>query len=328
MPKGSRQKLKLLYLMDILYKQTDEKHIMNTSAIISELARYGIDAERKSIYSDIDNLQEYGCDIIRVPGSGGGYFVASRDFELPELKLLVDAVQASKFITVKKSNELIAKIVSLASKYDAGQLRRQVYVSNRVKSMNEGIYNVDKLHRAMNENREISFCYFDWTRKKEKKLRHNGKRYRMSPWSLCWEDENYYMIAYDDETKIIKHFRVDKMLDINILLGERKGRELFCEFDSAVYSKRIFGMFGGTPELVTLRCTDRLCGVIIDRFGRDVTMIDYDDEHFEVSCPVCVSRPFFSWVFQFGGDIRIVAPDSAVSSYNDMLKNALDLKNS
>ncbi len=318
------KKAKLLYLIDILKSKSDEEHPLNTKELINELLLYGIEAERKSIYRDIQCLCDYGYDIIHSGGKNGGYYLASREFELAELKLLVDAVQASKFITARKSQQLIRKLESFAGRYDAGQLNRQVYVSNRVKTMNESIYyNVDKLHRSMNNNHEITFKYFEWTCKKEKKLRHDGKLYRVSPWSLCWDDENYYLVSYDADAGCIKHFRVDKMLDISEQDSLRQGKEIFAEFDSAIYSKQVFGMFSGEPEPVRLRSDNKFAGVFIDRFGNDITMLPVSEDEFEVTVKVAVSPPFFSWVFQMGGKVKILSPGTVADSYRRMLEEAL-----
>lgn len=212
MAKGSNQKLKLMYLFKILMENTDETHSISMSDILFKLKDYGITAERKSIYNDLESLRQYGVDIVGVQRDRTYYYnVANRQFELAELKLLVDSVQSAKFLTTKKSNELIKKIEGLASKYEASKLQRQVYVTKRVKTMNESIYyNVDNIHTAIAGNRQIRFQYFQWNIKKKMELRHNGEYYRVSPWALSWDDENYYLVAYDDTEKIIKHFRVVK----------------------------------------------------------------------------------------------------------------------
>jgi len=325
MARSYNQKVKILYLLDILRNQTDEKHPITTAELIEELARQGIKCERKTIYADIECLINYGFDIVN---NKGNYYMASRELELAELKLLVDAVQSSKFITARKSQQLIHKLSNMVSKYDSSELNRQVYVSGRVKTMNESIYyNVDKLHSAMNNNREISFKYFDWNYKKEKVLRHDGKVYRMSPWSLSWDDENYYLVSYDAEEDMIRHFRVDKMVNISETAEERKGRERFSEFDSAAYSKQVFGMFSGEPEFVTLRCKKRLAGVMIDRFGNDITMISVDEDNFEITVKVTVSPPFLSWVCQFGGDVKIISPDTVQYAIKELAKNIIDSYN-
>ncbi len=322
MAKSENQKLKLLYIVDILEKESDEEHPVSMQALIDRLAEFDIKAERKAIYSDIECLCNFGYDIIHIAGKNGGYYMGTRQFSLPELKLLVDAVQSSKFITVKKSRELISKLSDMVSRYDAVHLNRQVDVFNRVKTMNESIYyNVDYLHRAMNNNREITFKYFDLNYKKEKVLRHDGKVYRVSPWSLCWDDENYYLISYDDEISDIRHFRVDKMTDIRESRELRKGKDVFAQFDRADYSKQIFGMFSGSAEPVVLRCRKSLAHVLFDRFGTDLAVRSVDDDLFEVTVKVVASRPFFSWVFQFGGDITISSPASVIAEYKELLCN-------
>ena len=322
MPKSENQKLKLLYIIDILEKDSDEEHPISTQELIDRLAEFDIKAERKAIYNDMECLGNFGYDIIHIPGKNGGYCLGSRRFSMPELKLLVDAVQSSKFITVKKSRELISKLSDMVSRHDSVHLNRQVDVFNRVKTMNESIYyNVDHLHKAMNNNHGITFRYFDLNYKKEKVLRHDGKTYRVSPWSLCWDDENYYLISYDEETAEIRHFRVDKMTDIRETKDLRKGKEVFGEFDRADYSKQVFGMFSGTAEPVVLRCRKRLAHIIFDRFGTEVSVRSVDEEHFEVTVKVIASRPFFSWVFQFGGEVSIVSPTSVIEEYKELIHN-------
>ncbi len=324
MAKSENQKLKLLYIVEILEKESDEDHPMAMQTLIDRLAEFDVKAERKSVYNDIDCLCEFGYDIIHTAGKSGGYYMGSRRFSLPELKLLVDAVQSSKFITVKKSRELISKLSDMVSRYDAGHLSRQVDVFNRVKTMNESIYyNVDYLHRAMNNNHEITFKYFDLNYKKEKVLRHDGRIYRVSPWSLCWDDENYYLISYDDEISEIRHFRVDKMTDIRESKKMRKGKDVFSEFDRADYSKQVFGMFSGTPEPVVLRCRKKLAHILFDRFGTDLSVRLADEDHFEVTVKVIASRPFLSWVFQFGGDITVISPESVKNKYKELLSNTM-----
>ncbi len=322
MPKSENQKLKLLYIVDILERESDEDHPMSTQMLIERLAENDIKAERKAIYNDIECLGEFGYDIIHISGKNGGYYMGSRRFSLPELKLLVDAVQSSKFITVKKSKELITKLSEMVSKYDAGHLNRQVDVINRVKTMNESIYyNIDYLHRAMNNNHEITFKYFDLDYNKEKVLRHDGKVYRVSPWSLCWDDENYYLISYDGELSGIRHLRVDKMTDIRETNIMRQGKDVFSQFDRADYSKQVFGMFSGKTEPVVMRCRKGLAHVLFDRFGTDLSVRSVDDDWFETTVRVVPSRPFLSWVFQFGGDVVLVSPANVIDEYKDLIES-------
>lgn len=273
MAKSANQKLKLLYLLKILTEKTDENHCMSVQELIGELSAYDISAERKSIYSDMECLICFGYDIVYIKArNGGGYYLAGREFELPELKLLVDAVQSSRFITQKKSRELISKIEKLAGPYEGKQLQRQVFVAGRVKTENESIYyNVDRIHNAIQDNAPVTFTYLVWNAKKELVPRREGKKYRISPWALTWQDENYYLIAYDDEDERIKHFRVDKMSRISELSQEkRKGVEAFKEFDVAEYTNRTFGMFGGEQEIVTLQFPEDMIGIVLDRFGKDI----------------------------------------------------------
>ena len=327
MAKGANQKLKILYLMKILMERTDENHSITMPEIISALEAYGISAERKSIYSDIESLRTYGLDIVgEAEGKTFYYRVVDRTFELAELKLLVDSVQSAKFITEKKSNELIKKIESLSSRYEAQQLQRQVYTSNRIKTLNESIYyNVDLLHDAINENSQIRFHYFQWNADKKMELRKDGAYYVVSPWGLSWDDENYYMVAFDAAAKKIKHYRVDKMLHIELFGEEREGKNHFDKFDMALYAKKMFGMFAGEEESVKIECHNRLAGVMIDRFGKDITMIKKDSEHFTVNVKVAVSKQFLAWVMALGSDAKIIGPDWVVQQVKDELKRLYEL---
>lgn len=318
MSKSSNQKLKLIYLMKILLERTDETHSITMPEIIDALAAYDISAERKSLYNDIETLRVYGLDIIGTQENRNyTYHIGNRQFELAELKLLVDSVQSAKFITAKKSNELIKKIEGLASKYEASQLHRQVFVAGRVKTMNESIYyNVDRIHTAIAENSRITFQYFQWNVDKKIELRHDGALYEVSPWSLSWDDENYYLIAYDSSEKIIKHFRVDKMLYIKSNGKRREGKQEFKSFDMAAYARKMFGMYGGKEEKVRIECDNSFAGVMIDRFGKDVSMLRLDDEHFVVNVEVAVSRQFLAWIIGLGEGVTLTGPDNVVEMMN------------
>lgn len=300
--------------MKILLERTDENHSMTMNEIIEALDSYGIPAERKSLYNDIENLELFGLDIIKEQKDRGYYYaIGSRDFELAELKLLVDAVQSSKFITEKKSNELIRKISGFTSKYEASMLKRQVYMNGRAKTINENIYyNVDLIHDAINTNQRIKFQYFQWNVDKKMELKHDGAYYEVSPWALTWDDENYYLVAYDEAEDKIKHFRVDKMLHIESIAQKRNGRAKYTDLDIAAYSKKMFGMYDGKDERIKLLCENHMANVIIDRFGKDVTIIKVDDEHFTVGVEVAFSRQFIGWVFALGEAVKIVGPESAV----------------
>lgn len=327
MAKIQSQKMKLLYLLQILLENTDDEHALTLSELLYELTKKGITAERKSIYDDFEALRLFGVDVeSRKENRTTVYFIANRTFELPELKLLVDAVQSSKFITHKKSNELIKKLETLSSVHQASQLQRQVFVANRVKTMNESIYYcVDDIHNAISENRQITFQYFDWGTDKKKHLRHNGKIYHVSPWALSWDDENYYMIAFDSEQNEIRHYRVDKMMNVRITEEKRSGAKLFKNFDMAVYAKKTFGMFAGEERDVTLRCKDSLAGVMIDRFGQNIVMKNGEDGFFTVTVKAAVSPLFITWLMNFGADIRILSPDDVIEKYVETAKKCLDV---
>lgn len=314
MPKGTNQKFKLYRLAQIMLEKTDDDHYITMPEILSALEEYEVTADRKSIYNDLRDLEVLGIEVEGEPaGNRYHYHVVSRPFELPELKLLVDAIQSSKFITERKTNALIKKLEQLVSKYEALKLQRQVYVSGRIKTMNESIYyTVDAIHNAISENKKIRFQYFQWNVKKEMELRHNGAWYHISPWGLSWDDENYYLVGYDSAAGQIKHYRVDKMLHIQMTDEKREGKEHFKKLDMADYAKKSFGMFGGKEQKVKLLVANNLAGVIIDRFGKNVMMIPDDADHFTVIVDVHVSNQFLGWIFSLGQDVKIISPDEVV----------------
>lgn len=315
----SNQKLKILYLAKILLENTDAKHDITLQEIMDKLAANGVTAERKSLYDDIAQLDYFGIKIKKTQYKKTYHYqVVNRNFELAELKLLVDSVASAKFITEKKSNELIKKIEHLASKQDAAMLQRQVYVSGRVKSMNSDIMeNVDAIHNAIARNLKISFQYFQWNVKKEPELKKDGARYLISPWGLSWDDENYYLVGYDSDAGIIKHYRVDKMLHIKIENKVREGRYKFKKIDMAAYAKKMFNMFGGEEQNVEILCENSLAGVMIDRFGKDVRMIKVDDEHFRVIVKVAASKHFIHWIMALGNGAKITGPENLVQEIQE-----------
>ena len=311
----AKGKMKMLHLVRIFSQETDDDHALTLQEIIAKLAAVDITADRKTLYSDFEDLRQFGFDIISEQRNHNTYYhLGAREFELPELKLLVDSVQAAKFITTRKSAELIRKLEKNVSRYQAEQLHRQVFIAGRVKTMNESIYyNIDRLHEAINSGVQIRFQYGQWNLKKEMELRRAGEWYRVSPWALNWYDENYYLVAYDDESKIIKHYRVDKMLHIRSTNDPRQGKELFRAFDMAKYSKRVFGMFTGEETAVTLEAENHMIGVIIDRFGKDVIITPVDDSHFRATVGVIDSLQFIGWIIALGRSIRIAGPESVVN---------------
>lgn len=323
MSKSYNQKLKILYLMQLLLDNTDEQHPVSMDQIMGYLNSHGVAAERKSIYDDIEALRLFGLDVCLVRKTPmTGYYIGNRTFELPELKLLVDSVQSSKFVTEKKTVALIKKLVSLSSIYEAQLIKRQVYVRNRIKSMNESIYyNVDSIHNGIASDKKISYRYYEYDAQKIKRFRKNGERYCVSPFALTWDDENYYLIAYDSDAGILKHYRVDKMDSIRIEEAERDGKDAFANIDMAAYTKRTFAMFGGEEMPVTISFANHLIGVVMDKFGKDIRTTKVDDDHFAVTTPVIVSPQFYAWVFGLNGEALITAPQEAVDGFVQQIHN-------
>lgn len=332
MSKGPNQKQKLLYIQKFLQERTDENNGVTVNEIIDYLEENGVTAERKSIYTDIKTLQDFGMDIEKCKSKAVTYKLLSREFELPELKLLVDAVQSSKFITKKKSVELIKKVEGLASQHQGKQLNRQVFVSKRVKTKNEQIYyNIDKLYSAIDENKKVSFNYYEWAvnfnggEKVLRRKRRNGKIYQVSPWAMTWDDENYYLIGYDTETDSIRHYRVDKMEKITITLNDRDGQSKFKRFDLATYSKRVFGMFGGEEVKVRLMFSNDLVGVVVDRFGKDIAVYKVNENSFLTDVSVNLSTQFYGWLFGLGAGVKIVSPQWVAEEYQEKLASVTAL---
>ncbi len=326
MPRSEKQKLKLYYIIELFKTKSSEEHPLSVADIIDYLQEQGIKAERKSIYRDIEAMMSLGMDIVPVHNKRFAYYLGERDFQIAELRLLVDAVQASRFITAKKSQELIEKLGSLVSENDAQKLQNHVFVTNRIKSSNESIYYmVDAIHNAIQEDSKIDFYYFDWDVKKEKIFRHKKKRYSVSPWSLIWNNENYYLLGYDSDDRIIKHYRVDRMLSLEISHEPREGRGAFEKTDIEHYSECYFGMYSGEIQKVTLKCSCKVINAIIDKFGKDIEFLPGKDENsFNVNVRVAVSPVFFSWVFMFGGDVKITAPKTVADELKNMALKYLE----
>lgn len=319
MAKGNNQKLKLLYIAKIFSEKTDEEHGISVQEIIGFLNQYEVNADRKTIYLDIGELRHFGMDIVsEQKGRNVYYRLANRDFELPELKLLVDSVQSAKFITERKSRELIKKLEALVSIYDAKQLQRQVIISGRVKTENESIYySVDKIHTAINEDAQIRFQYYQWDVNKRMVLRHDGAWYHISPWTLVRDDEYYYLIGYDSEAGKMKHYRVDKMLHIFVDKKKREGKEVFSQMNLPKYSNSLFGMYGGEEVSVSLLCKNDMAPIFIDRFGKDIVLIQVDENHFTTRVTVSASDQFLGWIIALGKSVKITAPESMVEAMKD-----------
>ncbi len=324
MAKSENQKMKLLYLMQLLNARTDETHVISMKEILQAMESEGISAARKSIYSDIEVLKAYGMDIEYRKEPPEGYHLLSHEFEIAELKLLVDAVQSSRFITEKKSRSLIKKLSGFVSKYEATELSRQVFVANRVKTMNESIYyNVDFLHSAISKDRQITFRYSKWVFEKSPVLRQNEKTYTISPWALTWNDENYYLIGYDEKHDELRHYRVDKMSKIELLEASRLGKEHYLNFDPVSYGKKTFGMFAGEEKDVTMMVEDHLIGAFIDRFGKDLTIRRNEEGKLLVRVKIAVSEQYFGWLTGLGKGVIIVSPEDVAAEYRKLLSNIL-----
>ena len=317
--KHENQKCKILVIRDLLL-ETDELHPLTTLDFIAKLKERGIEAERKSVADDLMTLSEYGMDIESVAvGKRKGYYLASRMFESAELKMLVDSVQAAKFLSPKKTRGLIKKLAGLSSRGEAALLKRQLYISDRGKTDNESVfYNIDAIHGAIGEDREITFVYWQYDLNKKRVPRKSGARYRVSPFALVWDDEFYYLIAYDAEDARIKHYRVDKMTRITIDDAARQGKDAFAALDMSVYTSRNFSMFAGEEADVVLDCDANLIGVIVDRFGADVS-VHPNGDGFTAFVRVAVSEQFFGWVAALGGAVRIVSPQPVKEQFLALL---------
>lgn len=320
MAKSANQKLKLPVLQQFLMKYSDEDHPVSIQKMIDELERWGIKAERKSLYDDLEALRELGLDVQCRKGRNGGWFIGEREFELAELKLLVDAVQSSKFVTRKKSDALIGKLESFAGVYQARQLQRQVYVADRVKTMNESIYYiVDELHAALGKRRAVTFRYFDYNSRKEKVFRHDGKVYTVSPCALVWESENYYLVGWDHDHRKVRHYRVDKMANITLTDQPLQGQAAES-FNIAGYAQKHFGMFTGTDALVKLRCREELASIVLDRFGQQAMLVPEENGYFTVTVTAVVSPQFWGWLFGLGDGVELVSPQWAMEEYVQLLE--------
>jgi len=325
MGKSNNQKLKLISLLKILEEKTDENHKLNTTQLIDELAKDDIIAERKSIYADIEALKNLGYDIDIDKSRNGGYYMASRPIEKHEMVILVDAIASSKFITLKKSSELIAKLEKQLSIYDAAELKRVVFVQNRIKQDNESIYYVvDEIQRAISLHKVINFKYCEYNIKKELVPRHDGRIYSVSPLSLVWMEEKYYLVGIDNSIGEIRHYRVDKIKDAICTDDKAAVLERGHSFDIAQYSKSIFGMFGGDQEIVDLSYNESMLGVMIDRFGKDISIYNKKDGNLHSRVEVSVSNQFFGWITGLGGSVKIDGPQSVIDSYRTFLTKSME----
>lgn len=311
-----------LYILKYLWENADEEHPASTADILAALAEEGINVNRRTIASDIEQLQEFGMDVIRVKSSPNKYFIGTRVLELPELKLLVDAVEASRFITAKKNRELVAKLCSLTSTHEAASLNRHLYVDGRVKSDNTALYyTVDLIHQAINSSRRIRFRYIEYTAEKRKVHKHNGYVYEFSPYALLWHNDCYYVLGYSEKHNKITKFRVDRI--DSAMMTDKTAVRKPSGFDPVEYLKNIFSMYDGAMQSVRLKCDADMMKSVIDRFGPDVSTHTAKDGRFFADVRASVSPTFFGWVFGFGGKIRIVQPKNIVDDYLKAAKKVI-----
>lgn len=327
MPKGSNQKLKLSYLCKILQEQTDDEHSLTLAQIIKQLEAYGVSSERKSLYDDFYVMSEYlGIDVIKEQiGRETYYHIGSREFQFPEVKLLIDAIQSSKFISKRKSDDLIKKLKSFVSVHQAKQLQRQVYVNDRIKSMNEGTYYaVDEIHAAIAENKQVEFIYCSWNIEKKLEPRKDGAKYKVSPWALTWANENYYLVAYDAEEEKVKHYRVDKMMKLGKVDEKRLGEEYFNNFDMGTYALENFSMFGGDIRKVHIEFPNDKVGIFIDRFGKDINIRPANDDRSVIAVDVAISLHFIGWIFGLGNDVKITGPNELLNKIKEATEKFME----
>lgn len=316
-----KTKQKSFYMLKALMEKSDKDHRLSTDDLIEIVESHGLSIERKSIYDDVETWRSLGIDICHIKEKPSGYYIGKRMFEPAELKMLVDMVQISKGISVKKSEELINKLSKLAGEHIGRDLQRNVRLLDRVKTLNESLMDtIDCINEAVISNSQISFVYYRWTTDRKLVAKNDGRTVTVSPWILNWDDENYYLVGYDEKAGIPKHYRVDKMGDVKVLYVPREGMEMLEEFDPADFSKATFGMFGGSPEEVTLLCSNSLIGPVIDRFGTDIIVAKADDEHFLVTRRINVSDQFFGWLTALGPGVVIHEPDSVRERFKDHLE--------
>lgn len=332
------QKLRLLYLDKILYEETDDMHSLTRSQINGRFADFGLEIpDRDTFAEDIKQLKAFGRDIIcEKLGRENYYHIGEREFELPELKLVVDSVQSSRFLSETRSRKLIDKLEKCVSRYEAEQLNRQVYVKDRIKNENtKSFYAVDIVNEAISKGKKISFKYIDYVAerlperngsvsvKKGKIFRHEQKEYVVSPWNMISNNQNYYMVGFENG-KGIKHFRLDRMVDA-ALLEEPADKEAFKGMKISDYAEKRFDMYDGEEEDVVLRFKDRLFAVLDDRFGRKIDVRPVDDEYLETTVRVCVSNQFLCWILSLGNDIQITGPEKVRNEARMMLAQRSEL---
>lgn len=325
MPRSFNQKLKILYLMKIFQERTDREHPIPVKEIVSILHSWGIKADRKTIYADIEALQYFGMKIGHRRGADAGYFLEDRVFELPELKFLMDTVQSSHFITQEQTQKLVKKLERLASDPETRKLQEQMLQENGVKTPNEEIYtNVERIYDAIAANRQISFCYYEWSLARKLRVKKNGQRYRISPWKMIWNNDSYYLLGVDEISGIVKHYRVDRIKDVKQEKNSRNGAAIFRDFDLGKVSVGTFGMFGGRDTLLKLEFENSMIDVVMDHFGQEAMIFPSDEGHFTFQAHFHVSGRFFGWLAGLGPGVKILSPEKTRREYMAFLRQAME----
>lgn len=323
MTKFDNSRIRILHLLRLLKENTDENNTMTILDMIYALSCLEIFTVRKTIYSDIEILRSFGVDIVRTKSKTFDYYIATRDFELAELKILIAAIKSSNLITMKKSKKLIGKLCKLTSKHRASDLLKTGSVDEKVKTTNESIlYSIDAIHNAFHQDRKISFKYIEYTIDKQKKLRHNGESYTISPYGMVWSNGNYYLVGYYERCKRISHFRLDRISVVEILIDKRNEEAQTFNLDK--YVKRLFDMYSGELTTVELQFNNSLINIAVDKFGEDITITKKTMNYFIVSVDVVVSPPFFAWLFQFGNKVKILSPGKVKQDYMLLGKASID----
>ena len=318
------RKSRILYIKRYLEENSDEQHQKTVTDILAHLTGQGITATRKTVAQDIELLIEAGVDVVINKSRPNKYFVGIRHIELPKLKLLIDAAQASKFLTVKRSRDLIGDLLSLTSIHQAEDLKRGLYFDNQVKPKNENAYRTaNLLLKAIIEKKRVRFMYYEYAPNKEKVYKHNRRVYEFSPWTFLWNNDHYYIAGHSENHGQVIKFRVDRIASPKETMLD--AASVPDDFDPAVIAKTVFSMYEGPMLDVTLKCDNAMMKTIVDRFGEDVKTEISDPEHFHAKVTVSASKTFYGWVFGMDGAIRITAPREAVDTYNAMLHKAKTL---
>ena len=315
-------KSRLVVLEKMFYTRTDEDHQMTNTEILKYLEDHDVPANEKTLRGDIRLLQDLGLGIVKIVSRPNRYYLGKREFEMSELKLLIDAVSSSRFITTKKSHDLGRKLADLASDNQKKELRRNVYATNRIKNSNESIYGmVDTINDAINRKRKIRFQYREYTGELKPGLRHDGEVYELSPYALYWNQDFYYVVGWSDKHGDVSSFRADRIVDP--VITDDRAEKKPEGFDIDDYSRRIFEMFDGEPTVVKLECRNDFAKYIVDRFGTNLETVQTSDDYFQVEVEVSLSPTFYAWIFRFGGEIRILSPVKAVNEITELANNIL-----